>query len=44
MTVATLTEELRTRYELGPDVKGVVIVEVLEGSPAARGDACAPAT
>jgi serine protease Do len=34
MTVATLTEELRTRYELSQDVKGVVIVNVLDGSPA----------
>jgi serine protease Do len=34
VTVATPTEELRTRFELGADVKGVVIVEVNEGSPA----------
>jgi serine protease Do len=32
LSVANLTEELRTRFELGPDVKGVVIMDVLEGS------------
>jgi serine protease Do len=32
LTVATITEELRTRYELTPEVKGVVIVNVAEGS------------
>jgi serine protease Do len=34
VTVATLTEELRTRFELGPDVNGVVILDVLESSAA----------
>jgi serine protease Do len=34
VTVASISEELRTRYELGPNVNGVVIVDVLEGSPA----------
>jgi serine protease Do len=34
VTVATLNEELRTRFELGQDVNGVVIVDVLAGSPA----------
>jgi serine protease Do len=34
VTVAVLNEELRARYEIGPDVTGVVIVEVTEGSPA----------
>jgi serine protease Do len=34
VTVATITEELRTRYELATDVNGVVIVEVADGSPA----------
>jgi serine protease Do len=32
LTVATITEELRTRFELAPEVKGVVIVNVAEGS------------
>jgi serine protease Do len=32
LTVAGLTEELRARFELGPDVTGVVILEVAEGS------------
>jgi serine protease Do len=32
LTVAGLSEELRTRFELNPDVKGVVILEVAEGS------------
>ena len=32
LSVASLTEELRTRFELGPEIKGVVIVEVAEGS------------
>ena len=32
--MATPTEELRTRFELGSDVKGVVIVDVRDGSPA----------
>jgi serine protease Do len=31
LTVASLTEELRTRFEIGPEAKGVVIVEVAEG-------------
>ena len=34
MTVATITDELRTRYELTEGVKGVVIVEVTDGGPA----------
>ena len=34
VTVATITEELRTRYELAEDVSGVLIVDVAEGSPA----------
>ena len=34
VTVATITEELRTRYELAADVNGVLIVEVADGSPA----------
>jgi serine protease Do len=34
VTVASLNEELRTRFELGQDVNGVVIVDVLAGSPA----------
>ena len=34
MTVATITDELRTRYELTEGVKGVVIVEVKDGGPA----------
>jgi serine protease Do len=32
LTVASLSEELRTRFELGAEIKGVVIVEVAEGS------------
>ena len=32
LTVATLNEELRARYELSDDVSGVVIVDVLPGS------------
>jgi serine protease Do len=34
VTIATLNDELRTRYELEPDATGVVIVDVREGSPA----------
>jgi serine protease Do len=34
VTVATISDELRTRYELGEAVNGVVIVEVKEGGPA----------
>jgi serine protease Do len=34
VTVATITDELRSRYELSEDVSGVVIVEVKEGGPA----------
>ena len=34
VTVATINDELRTRYELAEDVSGVVIVEVAEGSAA----------
>jgi serine protease Do len=36
VTVAVLNEELRTRFEIGPDVNGVVIVEVAEGGPASE--------
>jgi serine protease Do len=36
VTVATLTDELRTRFELPPETQGVVIVEVAEGSAAAK--------
>jgi serine protease Do len=32
LSVASLTEELRMRFEISPDVKGVVIVEVREAS------------
>jgi serine protease Do len=34
VTVATITDELRARYELGEAVNGVVIVEVRDGGPA----------
>jgi serine protease Do len=34
VTVATITDELRARYELGDAVNGVVIVEVRDGGPA----------
>ena len=34
VTVATISDELRARYELGEEVNGVVIVEVREGGPA----------
>jgi serine protease Do len=34
VTVATISDELRTRYELAEAVNGVVIVEVKEGGPA----------
>jgi serine protease Do len=34
VTIATLNDELRTRYELEPDATGVVIVDVREGGPA----------
>ena len=34
MTVASLTDELRQRFELGEDARGVVVVEVDEGGPA----------
>jgi serine protease Do len=34
VTVATITDELRARYELGETTNGVVIVEVKEGGPA----------
>jgi serine protease Do len=34
VTVATISDELRTRYELTEGVNGVVIVEVKEGGPA----------
>jgi serine protease Do len=34
VTVATITDELRARYELGEAASGVVIVEVREGGPA----------
>jgi serine protease Do len=35
-TVATLDDELRARFELEPDVEGVVIVDVTEGGPASE--------
>jgi serine protease Do len=34
VTIATISDELRTRYELAEAVNGVVIVEVKEGGPA----------
>jgi serine protease Do len=34
VTVATINDELRARYELGEAITGVVIVEVKEGGPA----------
>jgi serine protease Do len=34
VTVATITDELRTQYELAEDANGVLILEVAEGSPA----------
>jgi serine protease Do len=34
VTVATITDELRARYQLGEAVSGVVIVEVRDGGPA----------
>lgn len=34
VVVATLSDELRTRFELAEDVRGVVIVDVVDGSPA----------
>jgi serine protease Do len=34
LTVATITDELRERFELSPDTRGVVIVDVAEGSEA----------
>jgi serine protease Do len=36
VTVATITDELRTRFELPADAQGVVIVEVAQGSAAER--------
>jgi serine protease Do len=36
VTVATLTEELRQRFELGEDAQGVVIVDVAEAGPASE--------
>ena len=36
VTVATITEELRTRFELPEGSQGVVIVDVTEGSAAAK--------
>jgi serine protease Do len=36
VTVATITEELRTRFELPEGAQGVVIVDVAEGSAAAK--------
>lgn len=36
VTVATITEELRARFELPEGAQGVVIVEVAEGSAAAK--------
>jgi serine protease Do len=36
VTVATITDELRTRFELPADVQGVVILEVTEGGAASK--------
>jgi serine protease Do len=36
VTVATITDELRTRFELPADAQGVVIVDVAQGSAAER--------
>ena len=36
VTVASISEETRTRFELTPDAKGVVIVEVTDGGAAAQ--------
>jgi serine protease Do len=36
VTVATITDELRTRFELAEDVQGVVILEVAEGGAASK--------
>jgi serine protease Do len=36
VTVATITDELRTRFELTEDVQGVVILEVAEGGAASK--------
>jgi serine protease Do len=36
VTVATITDELRTRFELPEDAQGVVIVDVAQGSAAER--------
>jgi len=35
-TVARLDDDLRARFELEPDVEGVVIVDVVEGGPASE--------
>jgi serine protease Do len=34
VTVAAITDELRTQYELAADVNGVLIIDVVDGSPA----------
>jgi serine protease Do len=36
VTVATITDELRTRFELAEGVQGVVILEVTEGGAASK--------
>jgi serine protease Do len=36
VTVATLSDEMRARFELTPEAKGVVIVEVTDGGAAAQ--------
>lgn len=36
LTIATITEELRTRFELPPDARGVVILEVADAGAAAQ--------
>jgi serine protease Do len=36
ITVATITDELRTRFQLGQDVKGVVIMNVADGGTASH--------
>jgi serine protease Do len=35
LTVASITDDLRERFELSPDARGVIILEVAEGSEAA---------
>jgi serine protease Do len=36
VTVATITDELRTRFQLGEDIKGVVIMNVADGGAASK--------